>query len=248
MRSALAILTLCLLAAPVQAQEGGQDLGAPEVAPPSAADAGFTPALLAAHPPPDDPPRAVRSTDWEGPFSLSLGAALVYELGDWPSALLFGQSQTEAAPGVAAIVAVRHGLLDIFELYADLSLRYLYYGDLAADDSPSTPYAENVSVLIPSVALTARLRPGSRFYLGAGLGVGFGVLFGEAVDADGALVPFGDTSGAVGELRGEVGFLLGPKTNWDLGARLRFVGYPRVVGTATLAVALELALTVPVFP
>jgi hypothetical protein len=233
MRIRVAIVALVLvLASGAYAQDRGEALASPPGVDESAVDSGFTARFRDAHPPPETPAPVVQTSDWEGNLSFSLGAALVYELNDWPSAVLFGAARSEAAPGVSGFMA----------------LQYLHFGDIAADDTPATPIADNVSILTPSVSLSGRLRPASRFYIGAGLGVGFGWLFGEARSRDGMLLPYGDTSGAVGELRGEVGFLLGPKASWDVGARLRFVGYPKVPGTSTLAVALELALTVPVWP
>jgi hypothetical protein len=248
MRWSGVIFALCLASTSAQAQdvdEGGGTLDAPLT---DGGDSGFSAAFRAAHPTPVDPPPGATTTDWDSPLSLSLGAALVYELGVWPSAVLFGEARNQPAPGGLVFVGVRYGLTPILELNVEAGLRFLHFGDFSQDTSPAAPIARDVSLLSPSLSLTARLRPASRFYLGAGVGVGFGWLFGEATDADGVLAPFGDRSGAVGELRGEVGFLLGPKTNWDLGARLRFVGYPQVPGTTTLSVALEIALSAPVWP
>jgi hypothetical protein len=249
MRIRVASVALVLvLASGAYAQDRGEALASPPGVDESAVDSGFTARFRDAHPPPETPAPVVQTSDWEGNLSFSLGAALVYELNDWPSAVLFGAARSEAAPGVSGFMALHYGFTPILEINLELGLRYLHFGDIAADDTPATPIADNVSILTPSVSLSGRLRPASRFYIGAGLGVGFGWLFGEARSRDGMLLPYGDTSGAVGELRGEVGFLLGPKASWDVGARLRFVGYPKVPGTSTLAVALELALTVPVWP
>jgi hypothetical protein len=248
MRWGVATLALCLISTSAQAQDAEEEARALDAPATDDGGEGFSTAFREAHPPPEHPAPSATTTDWDSPLSLAVGAALVYELGVWPSAVLFGEARTHPAPGGLLFFAVRYGLTRILELNVEAGLRFLHFGDFSQDTSPGAPIARDVSLLSPSVALSARLRPASRFYLGAGLGVGFGWLFGEATDTDGVLAPFGDRSGAVGELRGEVGFLVGPKTNWDVGARLRFVGYPQVPGTTTLSVALEIALTVPVWP
>ena len=185
-------------------------------------------------------------SDWQGRYTLFAGASALYELSAWPGAVLFGSESSREAPGVDATVGGRFGLTRELELVVDVGARFFFFGDLAADAAPGAPQASEVKILEPTLGASLRIRPdGGRFHLDAGLGAGFAFLLGEATAGGGALEPMTNRDGITLELRGGVGLLLGPDCDWDVTARLRVVGYPRVEGVSSLATVLELEVTAP---
>ena len=115
MRALGAISVVAWLAAvPLHARAQAEPDGAPLDAP----AAPTLEPLEAAFPPLDDAPDVVRSSGWEDRLTLSVGVAAIYELSQWPAAVLFGRSATKTAPGVALLLGVRYGLSRYFELAA----------------------------------------------------------------------------------------------------------------------------------
>jgi hypothetical protein len=183
---------------------------------------------------------------WQGRHTLFAGASLLYALGAWPGAVLFGSDATREAPGVAVALGGRFGLVPELELVVDVGARFFFFGDLARDAAPGAPQASEVRILEPTLGASLRIRPGAgRFHIDTGFGLGWAFLQGIAEDPSGPLEPTASRNGFTAELRGGVGVLFGPARTWDVSVRLRIAGYPAIEDVSTLATLLEIEITGP---